>query len=89
MTNKTRLSLSSDSVPLYRLTLMHLLCQVAIKSIRKERVVQDLDRVHIRREIEITASLRHANIVRFHEGRSHVQRTKLRSAIIKNTPVSH
>ncbi|XP_034028466.1 NUAK family SNF1-like kinase 1 [Thalassophryne amazonica] len=40
---------------------------VAIKSIRKERVIADLDRIHIQREIEITSSLRHANIIRFHE----------------------
>ncbi|XP_042347716.1 NUAK family SNF1-like kinase 1 [Plectropomus leopardus] len=40
---------------------------VAIKSIRKERITDDLDRIHIQREIEITASLRHSNIVRFHE----------------------
>ncbi|KAM9350398.1 NUAK family SNF1-like kinase 1 [Symphorus nematophorus] len=40
---------------------------VAIKSIRKERITDDLDRVHIQREIEITASLRHSNIIRFHE----------------------
>lgn len=53
---------------------MHLLCQVAIKSIRKERIVEDLDRIHIQREIEITASLRHPNIIRFHEGRSHIHR---------------
>ncbi|KAG7283906.1 hypothetical protein CRUP_034093 [Coryphaenoides rupestris] len=40
---------------------------VAIKSIRKERVTEDLDRVHIQRELEITASLRHPNIIRFFE----------------------
>ncbi|KAM3618512.1 uncharacterized protein V6R79_021261 [Siganus canaliculatus] len=40
---------------------------VAIKSIRKERITDDLDRIHIQREIEITASLRHSNIIRFHE----------------------
>ncbi|KAM4610202.1 NUAK family SNF1-like kinase 1 [Polymixia lowei] len=40
---------------------------VAIKSIRKERITDDLDRVHIQREIEITSSLRHPNIIRFHE----------------------
>ncbi|CAL8325603.1 unnamed protein product [Merluccius merluccius] len=40
---------------------------VAIKSIRKERITEDLDRVHIQREIEITASLRHSNIIRFFE----------------------
>ncbi|XP_036960012.1 NUAK family SNF1-like kinase 1 [Acanthopagrus latus] len=40
---------------------------VAIKSIRKERITDDLDRIHIQREIEITASLRHPNIIRFHE----------------------
>lgn len=43
---------------------------MAIKSIRKERITDDLDRIHIQREIEITASLRHPNIIRFHEGRS-------------------
>lgn len=47
-----------------------LLSQVAIKSIRKERITDDLDRIHIQREIEITASLRHSNIIRFHEGKS-------------------
>lgn len=47
---------------------MRLLSQVAIKSIRKERITDDLDRIHIQREIEITASLRHANIIRFQEG---------------------
>ncbi|KAI3357663.1 hypothetical protein L3Q82_016072 [Scortum barcoo] len=41
--------------------------EVAIKSIRKERITDDLDRIHIQREIEITSSLRHFNIVRFHE----------------------
>ncbi|CAJ1085057.1 NUAK family SNF1-like kinase 1 [Xyrichtys novacula] len=40
---------------------------VAIKSIRKERITDQLDRVHIQREIEITSSLRHPNIIRFHE----------------------
>ncbi|XP_076023302.1 NUAK family SNF1-like kinase 1 [Genypterus blacodes] len=40
---------------------------VAIKSIRKESITDDLDRVHIQREIEITSSLWHANIIRFHE----------------------
>ncbi|XP_026224877.1 NUAK family SNF1-like kinase 1 [Anabas testudineus] len=40
---------------------------VAIKSIRKERITDDLDRIHIQREIEITSSLRHSNIIRFYE----------------------
>ncbi|KAJ8370784.1 hypothetical protein SKAU_G00108120 [Synaphobranchus kaupii] len=40
---------------------------VAIKSIRKERITDDLDRVHIQREIEIISSLKHANIIRIHE----------------------
>lgn len=43
--------------------------QVAIKSIRKERITDDLDRIHIQREIEITSSLRHPNVIRFHEGK--------------------
>uniref|UniRef100_A0A3Q1HZL0 non-specific serine/threonine protein kinase n=1 Tax=Acanthochromis polyacanthus TaxID=80966 RepID=A0A3Q1HZL0_9TELE len=41
--------------------------RVAIKSIRKERITDDLDRIHIQREIEITSSLVHSNIIRFHE----------------------
>ncbi|KAM9786180.1 NUAK family SNF1-like kinase 1 [Neosynchiropus ocellatus] len=40
---------------------------VAIKSIRKERITDELDRIHIQREVEITSSLRHANIIRFYE----------------------
>uniref|UniRef100_A0A8C2EYA3 non-specific serine/threonine protein kinase n=1 Tax=Cyprinus carpio TaxID=7962 RepID=A0A8C2EYA3_CYPCA len=40
---------------------------VAIKSIRKERLRDDLDRAHIQREIEITASLVHPNIIRLYE----------------------
>uniref|UniRef100_A0A8C7Y056 non-specific serine/threonine protein kinase n=1 Tax=Oryzias sinensis TaxID=183150 RepID=A0A8C7Y056_9TELE len=40
---------------------------VAIKSIRKDRITDDLERIHIQREIEITSSLCHPNIIRFHE----------------------
>nr|XP_020470564.1 NUAK family SNF1-like kinase 1 [Monopterus albus] len=40
---------------------------VAIKSIRKEHITNDLDRIHIQREIEIISSLRHCNIIRFYE----------------------
>ncbi|KAJ8394896.1 hypothetical protein AAFF_G00042510 [Aldrovandia affinis] len=40
---------------------------VAIKSIRKERITDDLDRVHIQREIEIISCLKHPNIIRIHE----------------------
>ncbi|KAM9506366.1 NUAK family SNF1-like kinase 1 [Salvelinus alpinus] len=40
---------------------------VAIKSIRKESITDDLDRVHIQREIEITSALKHPYIIRFHE----------------------
>lgn len=40
---------------------------VAIKSIRKEHITEELERIHIQREIEITSSLRHSNIIRFHE----------------------
>ncbi|KAM6976897.1 NUAK family SNF1-like kinase 1 [Aplochiton taeniatus] len=40
---------------------------VAIKSIRKETITDDLDKVHIQREIEITSSLKHPNIIRFQE----------------------
>ncbi|KAK7884216.1 hypothetical protein WMY93_027339 [Mugilogobius chulae] len=40
---------------------------VAIKSIRKEHITDDLDRIHIQREIEITSALQHSHIIRFHE----------------------
>ncbi|RXM98003.1 NUAK family SNF1-like kinase 1 [Acipenser ruthenus] len=40
---------------------------VAIKSIRKDRITDELDRVHIQREIEIMSSLRHPNIIRINE----------------------
>ncbi|XP_039627614.1 NUAK family SNF1-like kinase 1 [Polypterus senegalus] len=40
---------------------------VAIKSIRKDRITDDLDRVHIQREIEIMSSLRHPNIICIYE----------------------
>ncbi|XP_015203435.2 NUAK family SNF1-like kinase 1 isoform X2 [Lepisosteus oculatus] len=40
---------------------------VAIKSIRKERITDDLDRVHIQREIEIISSLKHPNIICIYE----------------------
>ncbi|TRY60882.1 hypothetical protein DNTS_035148 [Danionella cerebrum] len=40
---------------------------VAIKTIRKEKIRNDLDRAHIRREIEITSSLLHPNIIRLYE----------------------
>uniref|UniRef100_A0A673K9E8 non-specific serine/threonine protein kinase n=1 Tax=Sinocyclocheilus rhinocerous TaxID=307959 RepID=A0A673K9E8_9TELE len=41
---------------------------VAIKSIRKDRLRDDLDRAHIQREIEITASLVHPNIIQRRRG---------------------
>uniref|UniRef100_A0A3Q3D2F8 non-specific serine/threonine protein kinase n=1 Tax=Hippocampus comes TaxID=109280 RepID=A0A3Q3D2F8_HIPCM len=41
--------------------------RVAIKTIRKERITDDLDKIHIQREIEITSSLRHSHIIRFLE----------------------
>ncbi|XP_066527968.1 NUAK family SNF1-like kinase 1 [Hoplias malabaricus] len=40
---------------------------VAIKYIRKERICDDLDRAHIKREIEITSSLSHSNIIHIYE----------------------
>lgn len=49
--------------------------QVAIKSIRKESITDDLDRVHIQREIEITSALKHPYIIRFHEGENTHTRT--------------
>ncbi|KAM9807980.1 NUAK family SNF1-like kinase 1 [Neosynchiropus ocellatus] len=40
---------------------------VAIKSIRKEKIKDDQDMVHIRREIEIMSSLRHPHIISIYE----------------------
>lgn len=42
--------------------------QVAIKSIRKEKIKDEQDMVHIRREIEIMSSLRHPHIISIYEG---------------------
>ncbi|XP_077567327.1 NUAK family SNF1-like kinase 1 [Stigmatopora nigra] len=41
--------------------------EVAIKSIRKEKIKDDQDMIHIRREIEIMSSLRHPHIVSIYE----------------------
>ncbi|CAL8321084.1 unnamed protein product [Gadus morhua 'NCC'] len=41
--------------------------EVAIKSIRKEKIKDDQDMVHIRREIEIMSSLRHPHIISIYE----------------------
>lgn len=43
--------------------------QVAIKSIRKEKIKDEQDMVHIRREIEIMSSLRHPHIISIYEGK--------------------
>ena len=42
---------------------------MAIKSIRKEKIHDEQDMVHIRREIEIMSALRHPHIISIHEGR--------------------
>uniref|UniRef100_A0A673KCL1 non-specific serine/threonine protein kinase n=1 Tax=Sinocyclocheilus rhinocerous TaxID=307959 RepID=A0A673KCL1_9TELE len=54
---------------------------VAIKSIRKERLRDDLDRAHIQREIEISASLVHPHIIRLYEGKSHQQSHNIRVCV--------
>ncbi|XP_017582652.1 PREDICTED: NUAK family SNF1-like kinase 2 [Corvus brachyrhynchos] len=41
--------------------------QVAIKSIRKDKIKDEQDLVHIRREIEIMSSLNHPHIIAVHE----------------------
>ncbi|KAM6219849.1 NUAK family SNF1-like kinase 2 isoform 2-T2 [Rhynchocyon petersi] len=41
---------------------------VAIKSIRKDRIKDEQDLMHIRREIEIMSSLNHPHIIAIHEG---------------------
>lgn len=46
-----------------------ILCsQVAIKSIRKDKIKDEQDLMHIRREIEIMSSLNHPHIIAIHEG---------------------
>ncbi|XP_077467597.1 NUAK family SNF1-like kinase 1 isoform X1 [Stigmatopora argus] len=40
---------------------------VAIKTIRKDCITEDIDRIHMQREIEITSSLMHSHIIRFLE----------------------
>uniref|UniRef100_UPI00398EA67F NUAK family SNF1-like kinase 1 n=1 Tax=Pristiophorus japonicus TaxID=55135 RepID=UPI00398EA67F len=40
---------------------------VAIKSVRKDKVQEELDRIHIQREMEIMSSLNHPNIIRIYE----------------------
>ncbi|KAE8615241.1 hypothetical protein XENTR_v10008449 [Xenopus tropicalis] len=44
-----------------------LLPKVAIKSIRKDKIRDEQDMVHIRREIEIMSSLNHPHIIRIYE----------------------
>lgn len=45
-----------------------ILCsQVAIKSIRKDKIKDEQDLLHIRREIEIMSSLNHPHIIAIHE----------------------
>jgi serine/threonine protein kinase len=41
---------------------------VAIKSIRKDKIKDEQDLLHIRREIEIMSSLNHPHIIAIHEG---------------------
>lgn len=45
-----------------------MLFQVAIKSIRKEKIKDDQDLLHIRREIEIMSTLCHPHIITIYEG---------------------
>ncbi|XP_070330704.1 NUAK family SNF1-like kinase 2 isoform X1 [Odocoileus virginianus] len=42
-------------------------CGVAIKSIRKDKIKDEQDLMHIRREIEIMSSLNHPHIIAIHE----------------------
>lgn len=41
---------------------------MAIKSIRKDKIKDEQDLLHIRREIEIMSSLNHPHIIAIHEG---------------------
>lgn len=49
-------------------TFHFLTLQVAIKSIRKDKIKDEQDMVHIRREIEIMSSLNHPHIISIYEG---------------------
>lgn len=60
----------SDYSAVNQLKLILFVFQVAIKFITKNRLRDDLDRIHIQREIEITASLLHPNIIHLYEGRN-------------------
>lgn len=42
--------------------------KVAVKSIRKEKIKDEQDLIHIRREIEIMSSLCHPHIITIYEG---------------------
>lgn len=44
------------------------LFKVAVKSIRKEKIKDEQDLVHIRREIEIMSSMCHPHIISIYEG---------------------
>ena len=50
------------------LFLCFLSLKVAVKSIRKEKIKDEQDLVHIRREIEIMSSLCHPHIITIYEG---------------------
>lgn len=54
--------------------------QVAIKSIRKDKIKDEQDLVHIRREIEIMSSLNHPHIIAVHEGEPHCHLLSLPAA---------
>lgn len=43
--------------------------KVAVKSIRKEKIKDEQDLIHIRREIEIMSSLCHPHIITIYEGK--------------------
>lgn len=58
-----------------------ILCsQVAIKSIRKDKIKDEQDLMHIRREIEIMSSLNHPHIIAIHEG-TEAEHLKLRVCV--------
>lgn len=42
--------------------------KVAVKSIRKEKIKDEQDLIHIRREIEIMSSLCHPHVITIYEG---------------------
>lgn len=63
--------------------------KVAIKSIRKEKIKDEQDLVHIRREIEIMSTLCHPHIITIYEGTALKKKKKNRAVCPTRLIPSH